>query len=242
MVVMALSDLEDSTVNYTEALPSPDYVPSIEHPHSPAYVPEFVPEPIYPEDDDDEDPKEDPVAYPINKENYDEEEEESSEYDDDDEEEEEDEDEEEEEHSAPVDSILLPQVFSKLHYHLGRGCALLSNPDLRSRDSSAHTARPTRGIRADYGFVRTLNDEIRQDNDEIYRRLDDAQDDRLLMSGQLNSLCRDRHSYARTARLIESEMEIAGLRAADRTRQTQLVEALTRLKTLQTQMTALQRQ
>nr|GEW96628.1 hypothetical protein [Tanacetum cinerariifolium] len=46
---------------------------------------------------------------------------------------------------------------------------------------------------------------VRQDNDEIYRRLDDAQDDRLLMSGQLNSLCRDRHSYARTARLMESE-------------------------------------
>ncbi|GKG59400.1 hypothetical protein Tco_0605051, partial [Tanacetum coccineum] len=33
---------------------------------------------------------------------------------------------------------------------------------------------------------------VRQDIDEIYRRLDDAQDDWLLMSGQLNMLCRDR--------------------------------------------------
>ncbi|GJT78608.1 hypothetical protein Tco_1045333 [Tanacetum coccineum] len=116
--------------------------------------------------------------------------------------------------------------------------------------SSALTARPTRGFRADYGFVGTLNAEIRrdpdreigygitdvwedpdeiadeipatdvaelgqrmtdfittirQDTDEIYERLDDAQDDRLLMSGQLNLLRRDRRSYARTARLIETE-------------------------------------
>ncbi|GKC44197.1 hypothetical protein Tco_1061919, partial [Tanacetum coccineum] len=65
--------------------------------------------------------------------------------------------------------------------------------------SSAPTARPTRGFRADYDeiaeeisttdvvelgqrmtdFVTT----VRQDTDEIYGRLDDAQDDRSLMSG-----------------------------------------------------------
>nr|GEU32561.1 hypothetical protein [Tanacetum cinerariifolium] len=46
---------------------------------------------------------------------------------------------------------------------------------------------------------------VRQDSDEIYGRLDDAQDDRLLMSGQLNLLRRDRRSYARTVRLMKSE-------------------------------------
>nr|GEU58788.1 reverse transcriptase domain-containing protein [Tanacetum cinerariifolium] len=46
---------------------------------------------------------------------------------------------------------------------------------------------------------------IRQDTDEIYVRLDDAQDDTLLMSDQLNSLRRDRRSHSRTARLMESE-------------------------------------
>ncbi|GJU99936.1 hypothetical protein Tco_1329207 [Tanacetum coccineum] len=116
--------------------------------------------------------------------------------------------------------------------------------------SSAPTARPTRDFRADYGFVGTLDAEIRrdpdreigygitdiwedpdeiaeeipttdvaelgqrltdfvttvrQDTDEIYGRLDDAQDDRLLMSGQLNLLRRDRCSHARMARLMESE-------------------------------------
>ncbi|GKG28020.1 hypothetical protein Tco_0406347 [Tanacetum coccineum] len=46
---------------------------------------------------------------------------------------------------------------------------------------------------------------VRQDTYEVYRRLDDAQDDRSLMSGQLNLLRRDRSSHACTARLMESE-------------------------------------
>ncbi|GJY20151.1 hypothetical protein Tco_0392717 [Tanacetum coccineum] len=46
---------------------------------------------------------------------------------------------------------------------------------------------------------------VRQDTDEIYRRLEDAHDDRLLMSGQLNLLRRDRRSHARMARLMKSE-------------------------------------
>ncbi|GJZ98980.1 reverse transcriptase domain-containing protein, partial [Tanacetum coccineum] len=46
---------------------------------------------------------------------------------------------------------------------------------------------------------------IRHDTNEIYRRLDDAQDDRLLMSGQLNLLCTNRRSHVRTARLMENE-------------------------------------
>nr|GEV10541.1 reverse transcriptase domain-containing protein [Tanacetum cinerariifolium] len=83
--------------------------------------------------------------------------------------------------------------------------------------SSTPTARPTEGFRADYGFVGNLDAEIRRDpnkeisyritddTNEIYVRLDDAQDDRLLMIDQLNSLRRDRRSYARTARLMESE-------------------------------------
>nr|GEX73859.1 hypothetical protein [Tanacetum cinerariifolium] len=120
--------------------------------------------------------------------------------------------------------------------------------------SSALTARPTGGFRADYGFLGTLDDEIRrdpkrevgygitctwdgmlvgmsgapvtdetelgrrmtdfvttvrQDTDEIYGRLDDAQDDRLLMSGQLNILRRDRRAHARTARLMESEARLS---------------------------------
>ncbi|GKE49693.1 hypothetical protein Tco_1480951 [Tanacetum coccineum] len=119
--------------------------------------------------------------------------------------------------------------------------------------SSAPTGRPTRGFRADYGFVATIDDEIRrdperyigygitdtwdemlvdmpgapatdetelgrrltnfvttvrQDTDEIYVRLDKAQDDRLLMSGRLNTFFRDRRAYAHTALLMERETRI----------------------------------
>ncbi|GJS42195.1 hypothetical protein Tco_0567238, partial [Tanacetum coccineum] len=42
-----------------------------------------------------------------------------------------------------------------------------------------------------------------------YGRLDDAQDDRSLMSGQLNMLRRDRRAHARTARLMESEARLS---------------------------------
>ncbi|GJY00153.1 hypothetical protein Tco_0357171 [Tanacetum coccineum] len=108
--------------------------------------------------------------------------------------------------------------------------------------------------RADYGFVATLDDEIRRDPerevgyritdtwdemlvgmpgapatddtelgrrmtdfvttirhdmDEIYRRLDDAQDDRLLMSGRLNMLFRDRRAHAHTALLMEREARLS---------------------------------
>ncbi|GJY68468.1 hypothetical protein Tco_0471450 [Tanacetum coccineum] len=80
--------------------------------------------------------------------------------------------------------------------------------------SFAPTARPTRGFRAYYRIVGTLDDEIRrdperEDTDKIYKRLDDVQDDRSLMSNQLNMLRRDRRSHARTARLMESEARLS---------------------------------
>ncbi|GJV03735.1 hypothetical protein Tco_1337304 [Tanacetum coccineum] len=50
---------------------------------------------------------------------------------------------------------------------------------------------------------------IRQHTDEIYMRLGDAQDDRSVMSGQLNLLRKDRCFHARMARLIESDARVA---------------------------------
>ncbi|GJZ26723.1 hypothetical protein Tco_0570976 [Tanacetum coccineum] len=146
--------------------------------------------------------------------------------------------------------------------------------------SSAPTARPTGGFRPDYGFVGTLDSEIRrdpnreigywitdvwvdpnkiaeeipatdvaelsqrmtdfvttvrQDTDEIYGRLDDAQDDRLLMSGQLNLLRKDRHTHAHTAKLMEGEARasreawVHSMDASDTTR------SKTQMATLQSQ-------
>ncbi|GJT07400.1 hypothetical protein Tco_0841862 [Tanacetum coccineum] len=71
-----------------------------------------------------------------------------------------------------------------------------------------------------YRFVCHFDDEIRRghlrdmlviglqtlgDTNEIYGRLDDAQDDRSLMSGRLNMLFRDRRAHARTTLLMERE-------------------------------------
>ncbi|GKA65287.1 NBS-LRR resistance-like protein, partial [Tanacetum coccineum] len=44
---IVMSDSEDSTVTYTEAPPSPDYVPGPEEPEQAPPSPEFVPEPVY---------------------------------------------------------------------------------------------------------------------------------------------------------------------------------------------------
>nr|GEY67788.1 hypothetical protein [Tanacetum cinerariifolium] len=122
---------------------------------------------------------------------------------------------------TPSTSHPLPseRMFLMLPYRLERGCV---------ESSFAAAARPTRGLRADYGFIATLDDEIRHeperdvgygitdmwdemlvgmpgalvtddtelgrrmtdftttvrhDTDEIYGRLDDAQDDRALICG-----------------------------------------------------------
>ncbi|GJX22689.1 hypothetical protein Tco_0227134 [Tanacetum coccineum] len=115
--------------------------------------------------------------------------------------------------------------------------------------SSTPTARPTRGFRAYYCFVGTLDAEIRrdperdigqrmtefvttvrQDTYDIYRRLDDAQDDRSLMS-DASDTTRSKVRALRTT-VLAQQIEIGDLRAADRRRQAQLTEALTLLRTL----------
>ncbi|GKC30090.1 hypothetical protein Tco_1037384 [Tanacetum coccineum] len=50
---------------------------------------------------------------------------------------------------------------------------------------------------------------VRQDTYEIYRRLDKARDVRVVLSGQLNLLQRDRRSHAYTALLMEREAKLS---------------------------------
>nr|GEY26404.1 hypothetical protein [Tanacetum cinerariifolium] len=171
-----------------QALPPPDYVPGLEEPEqappSPIYIP-YVLEPVYPEyippeddvfpaeeqplpaaasptaespryipesdpdedseKDDDEDPEEDPSDYSVDHDDDEEEEEPSGDNaDEEDEEQDEDDNDEEEEHPASADSIPPP-------------------PALRAGESSiAAAARPIEGRRADYGFVDSVEAEIRR--------------------------------------------------------------------------------
>ncbi|GKC01222.1 hypothetical protein Tco_0987358 [Tanacetum coccineum] len=97
--------------------------------------------------------------------------------------------------------------------------------------SSAAAARPAGGLRADYGFVATMDREIRrdperevgygitdswdeivetlQDKDEIYTRLDDEQSQRQLLVSRLNMLFRARWAHAYTRHLIETEARLS---------------------------------
>ncbi|GJR72844.1 hypothetical protein Tco_0085209 [Tanacetum coccineum] len=89
--------------------------------------------------------------------------------------------------------------------------------------SSAAAARPAGGLRADYGFVATMDREIRrdpkrevgygitdsQDTDEIYTRLDDEQSQRQLLAGRLNMLFRDRRAHAYTRHQMETEARLS---------------------------------
>nr|GEV17698.1 retrotransposable element Tf2 [Tanacetum cinerariifolium] len=90
--------------------------------------------------------------------------------------------------------------------------------------SYAPTARPTGGFKADYGFVATLDAEIRHglereigyeitdvwvDPDEIAKEIPATDDNRSLMSDQLNLLRRDRYAHAHTTRLMETEARLS---------------------------------
>ncbi|GKA43699.1 putative reverse transcriptase domain-containing protein [Tanacetum coccineum] len=74
-------------------------------------------------------------------------------------------------------------------------------PTYEVRESSFAAARPAGGLRADYGFVATMDREIRRDlerdnTNEVYTRLDDEQTERQLLAGRLNMLFRDRRTHA----------------------------------------------
>nr|GEU41246.1 putative reverse transcriptase domain, ribonuclease H-like domain, aspartic peptidase domain protein [Tanacetum cinerariifolium] len=60
-------------------------------------------------------------------------------------------------------------------------------------------------------WIMRLGETLRQrhDTDEIYGRLDDAQDERAMISGRVNMLYRGRRDHARTARLMETEARLS---------------------------------
>nr|GEX59000.1 hypothetical protein [Tanacetum cinerariifolium] len=87
-------------------------------------------------------------------------------------------------HRADVPEVTLPPQK--------RLCIALGPRYKVGKSSSDPTARSTRGFRVDYGFVATLDDEIRHDPER-----------------DLNMLRRDRRAHARTARLMESEVRIS---------------------------------
>ncbi|GKE00540.1 hypothetical protein Tco_1388523 [Tanacetum coccineum] len=205
---------------------------------SPGYIIESNPEED-PEEDD-EDPKEDPANYPTDRDDDDDEEVEDDVDDKEEDEartrtetegESEGHEDEDEEHQTPADSVLPPLIPLPLLPVLSP--LPVSHPPLPAipthplglqklcydryeigESSSTPTARPTGGFRTDYGFVATVNKEIRRDPErkdtgEIYVRLNDAQEARAVLSGGLNLLYTDRRSHAHTALLMEREARLS---------------------------------
>ncbi|GKC55122.1 hypothetical protein Tco_1077867 [Tanacetum coccineum] len=193
---------------------------------SPGYIPESGPKKA-PEEEDDEDPDEDLADYPTDRD--DDEEEEPSGDEADDKEEDKDDEEEEEEASvammraaAPSTYILAPRsgihysireppfrdyhLLIPIYFYLSITPLLLPSTDCRAgvseaTFSSAPTARPTEGCRADYGFVGTLDDEIRRDPMRyVSYGITDT-------SGRI--LWLDRRAHARTAKLMETEAKLS---------------------------------
>nr|GEY30898.1 hypothetical protein [Tanacetum cinerariifolium] len=84
------------------------------------------------------------------------------------------------------------------------------------------------------GYIREFETRVRQDTDEIYMRLDDEQTERQLLSGRLNMLFRDRHAsdlvcgevMSLRTTVLGQMSEIRELQAADRRRQTVILELL----------------
>nr|GFA48221.1 hypothetical protein [Tanacetum cinerariifolium] len=162
---------------------------------SPGYIPEFDPDED-PEDDDDEDPKEDLADYPADHDDDEEEEPFGNDADEEDEEQDEDDDDEEEEHPTLADSIPPPPAlrvtatislgpqpptlsFTNQYAERADRPEVTLPPQKRlgivhclgykaGESSVAATARPIEGRRADYGFVDSVEAEIRR------RRVEDV--------------------------------------------------------------------
>ncbi|GJY63480.1 hypothetical protein Tco_0464940 [Tanacetum coccineum] len=106
-------------------------------------------------------------------------------------------------HGASRPEVYLPPR-KRLYFAFG--------PRYEVRESSSvAAARSTGGFMADYGFVATMDMEIRRylERDARHRRdlyeVDDEQIEQKLMDGRLNMLYRDRRVHARITILMERE-------------------------------------
>ncbi|GKG24720.1 hypothetical protein Tco_0395348, partial [Tanacetum coccineum] len=100
-----------------------------------------------------------------------------------------------------IEAVLLPR----------KTLCLALGPIMEVGESSSTTAtRPTRGYRADYGYIGTLDAEIRRDRvREIGYEITDVWEDPAEAIEEVNMLRRDRRYHLNTASLVESEARIS---------------------------------
>ncbi|GJZ95401.1 putative reverse transcriptase domain-containing protein [Tanacetum coccineum] len=116
--------------------------------------------------------------------------------------------------SLPTDSHREGRPEVNLPPRMGLGLALGPGYEV-GESSAAAAARPAGGFRADYGFIATMDRQVRRDPeryvgygitdswDEIVETLQGAP--RQLLAGRVNMLFRDRRTHAHTRQLMETE-------------------------------------
>ncbi|GJS88238.1 putative reverse transcriptase domain-containing protein [Tanacetum coccineum] len=160
-------------------------------------------------------------------------------------------------------TTLIRRTNPRLPYHRQpRDVGIALGPRYEvGESSSAAAARPAGGLRADYGFVATMDREIRRDPE----RETDKQSQRQLFAGPAHKVVleTDEHMHIHVirwrqrldfperlggdrwmrvilpARDHRRSAEMRELRTADRTRQQQLIQTLTVIQSLQGQVTIL---
>ncbi|GJV50152.1 hypothetical protein Tco_1440364 [Tanacetum coccineum] len=146
--------------------------------------------------------------------------------------------------SAPTSfpPLLLPSDRPEVNLPPRMGLGLALGPGYEVGESSAAAAaRPAGGFRADYGFVATMDRQVRRDPeryvgygitdswDEIVETLQGAP---VSTDTELGAHMMDMSRWRRE--------EMRELRAADRTRQQQIIQTLTAVQTLQRETIPLQ--
>nr|GEX69294.1 hypothetical protein [Tanacetum cinerariifolium] len=156
--------------------------------------------------------------------------------------------------SSPLSISPLPlhaSRFSKVTLPPQKRLCITIRPKFRVRkSSSAPTARPTGGLERIMVLLALWMMRLGETQREMrsHARTTRLMESEAKLSREAWEQSMDASDTTRAevislrAIVLAQHTEIAGLRAEDSTRQTQLVEALTMLKILQTQMAALQRQ
>ncbi|GJS63888.1 hypothetical protein Tco_0678452 [Tanacetum coccineum] len=221
-----------------QAPPSPDYVPGPEEPEQAPPSLEFVPEPVYPEFMSPEDEtliqrrmrrilrrilRRTPlIILAIEDDDDDDDESSDDDEDDDDDVEEDGDEEEEEEHPSPADSVppLVHRVTTRMSIRAQTPISLPSDTKVaRLLVIPTPPPSPLSSLRAHARTARLMETKAKLSREAWVQSID------------ASDTARSEVRALRTT-VLAQQTEIAGFRAADRTRQAQLVEILALLRTL----------
>ncbi|GJU69729.1 hypothetical protein Tco_1255988 [Tanacetum coccineum] len=114
-----------------------------------------------------------------------------------------------------LDASIIRYTTTLAPYQFHTSLTTIATTLLTRFHRGGHTEDRQEVLRADYGFVATIDREIRHDPERedrmtgLYEVSTLRQSQRQLLAGRLNMLFRDRRAHARTARLMETEARMS---------------------------------